>query len=159
MRIDLRKGFSDTFSYGVGVLNGGALLYVGLMCMILGRQQNYALSTLFAVVFAQLFCSIGTLTAYGLVFFYSDYRPFNCEVSEFHINRCKFGTVQTILLADLIHVFFTFCIAVSNLSTIANARRPLAPLVASPFIVYNPQSPAMPVSFQNAPTVVTVNHP
>lgn len=136
-------------SWGVGGINGVALLFVGITSMVLGSQQIYALSTLFTVVFAQMFCAIGTGIIYGLFFFESDYRPFDCSSSTFHDRTCEFSTVQIILTIDLLHTFSTFCIVVSNLSLIVTARRPVTTLVSSaPYIVYNPRNYTNPVTLQ-----------
>lgn len=136
-------------SLGVGAINGAALLFVGITSIVLGSQQIYALSTLLIVVLGQMFCSIGTGAVYGIFFFESDYRPFDCTTSTFHDRTCEFSTVQIILTIDLLHTFSTFCVAVSNLSMIVTARRPVTTLVSSaPYIVYNPRNYANPVMLQ-----------
>ena len=142
------------FSFGAGIANGSFLFMIGILTMILCRQQVYVLTSLFIVAYFQLFVSIATLIAY--VFFFSIFNSYESSHCMYPSDDCEPSTVQSILIGCLVHVFITLCVIIANMVIITNARRPPYTLVAPAYVVYDPRAQSMPVSFQN-PCVTPLN--
>jgi hypothetical protein len=143
--------FFILFSFGVGLGNGFFLFTIGILTMILCRQQVYVLTSLFIVVYYQLFVSIAAFIYYGLYASAAFHSSSHCTDL---FDDCQPSTIQSILIATLVHVFITFCIVITNLVVITNARRP--PIAPPAYVVYDPHAQSMPVSFQN-PCMTPIN--
>jgi hypothetical protein len=136
-------------SLGIGFANGGILFLLGILTLILGRQQVFALTTLFVLIFFQLFATMGVFIFYCVIVFILDSDWVTCSSSSSYYDTCPLGTIRTIFIVDLIHLFITFCIIIMTMVMISNARRPVTPFAMAPQVVYSNQMAAMPVSFDN----------
>lgn len=141
--------------FGVGFANGGVLFLLGILTLILGRQQVFALTTLFVLIFFQLFATIGVFIFYFLIVFVLS-NWLSCSGSSWSYATCPLDTIKTIFIVNLVHVFLTFCLVIMTLMMISNARRPKSPLPMAHQVVYSNQMVPMSASFDN-PCHVTVN--
>lgn len=69
-------------------------------------------------------------------------------------SNCFSGTLRTILIINLIHSIFTFCITIVNLVTISSGRVPQCYSAVPAAVAYTAQIQRMPVSFSN-PVIMT----
>ena len=134
---------------GIGFYNGGILFLLGILTMVLGRQQVFALTTLFVLIFFQLFASMGYFVFYFLISFVLRSTWLQCSSGTHYYDNCPLGTIETIIIANLVHVFITFCLVIVTLVMISNARRPKPAMMMAPQVIYNNQVAAVPVSFEN----------
>ncbi len=137
----------------MGFINGVFLLLIGILTLILCRQQVYVLSSLFVAVYFQLFITIATFGLYCFIYSILQNHSSDCSYPYTYCYRTEAGII---LIVDLIHSFLTFCLVIANLAIINNARRPPIAPVTSTYVVYNPQPHPMQTSFQN-PAAMTMN--
>jgi hypothetical protein len=125
--------------YGCFV-NGLFLIIVGILTLILCRQQIYVLTSLFILLIFQLVVTILTFGLYGY-FLYGDFEDLvNCFKSTSSFTCDRAGQILFILIGDLVHLFLTFCLVTSNLIIIRNIRRlPITPITSN-HIIYAPQT-------------------
>ena len=135
--------------FGVGFANGGVLFLLGILTLILCRQQVFALTTLFVLIFFQLFATIGVFVFYFLIVFVLSSSWLSCSGTSWDYSTCPLGTIKTIFIVNLVHVFITFCLVIMTLVMISHARQPRSSLTLAPQVVYSNQMGPMPVSFDN----------
>jgi hypothetical protein len=133
------------------------LVIVGILTLILCRQQVYVLTSLFVLVTFQLFGTILTFILYSYFSYVISLTLTDCLVmtSPFCYREEK---ILLIIIADLIHLFLTFCIIIVNLIIIRNTHRPPITPVTSTAIIYTPQTQSMPITFQNS-CATAINSP
>ena len=123
---------------------------MGTLTLILCRQQVYVLTSLFVVVFFQLMLSLTVFLAYAYIF----YEFYKSKITCYEpLEYCSWTPFYTVLIVHMLHVFLTFCLAVTNLIIIKNARRLPIPSQAPRYVMF---APSPPVSFQN-PRATSVN--
>jgi hypothetical protein len=141
--------------YGAFV-NGPLLFIVGVVTLVLCRQQIYTLTSLHVLLIFQLHA---TIIVFGL-YIYCTIFAFNtlgdCSDTAYHDNCSLRMTAVVVLIVDLIHLFLTISIIIVNLVIINNARRPPTTSVRLNYVMNNPQSQVMPVIYHN-PHAMTLN--
>lgn len=122
------------------IVNGLFLTIVGILTLILCRQQVYVLTSLFILLIFQLVVTIITLGLYGYYSYHAINDLINCFQSTGTFTCNNAGKILFIVMADLIHLFLTFCLIICNLVIIKNVRRtPIIP-AAPNYAQYPPQT-------------------
>jgi len=125
--------------YGCFV-NGLFLIIVGILTLILCRQQVYVLTSLFILLIFQLVVTILTFGLYGYFLYAAFDDLVNCFKSTGSFTCDHAGQILFILFGDLAHIFLTFCLIIVNLIIIRNVRRQPVTPVATNHIMYAPQT-------------------
>ncbi len=114
------------FSLFTGTINGLYTIFVGILFLILRREQVYVLTSVFILVFFQMFFLLLSLVFYIFIIFTPDIR---CKYS--YIGECRDHTNLIITNFGLIVLLITLCMAIYNLVIIRNGRQlPKVPLTA-----------------------------
>lgn len=129
-----------------GFINGIYIFIVGILLIYLSRHQVYVLTSLFILVFFELFCCLGS----GILFTIMLTELRGCD----YFSICREGSWRIILIVHLINNVIMFFFAVVTLSIIANGRRPQAVSTFPQTIIYARQSEAIPITVSNPSTMV-----
>jgi len=99
-----------------GIINGLYPIFVGILILVLCREQIYVLTSLFILVFFQIFFILLSLTAYFFFILLHQSTEFGRDYHKSLIIK-NFG---------LIIILIMLCLTIYNLIIIRNGRRPPA---------------------------------
>ncbi|CAF2132315.1 unnamed protein product [Rotaria magnacalcarata] len=145
--LDVGAIVNGMLSFG-GFVNGIFLVIIGILILYLSRHEVYVLTSMFILVFFELFLTIGN--AIGFIILFSTV-PSCGDWSSF---QCYSGTWRAILIADLITCFVILCLTIINMNTITRGRRPQCASAMAPTILYAPQMQPANFSFANPSTTI-----
>ncbi|CAF3299322.1 unnamed protein product [Rotaria socialis] len=145
--LDVGAIVNGMISFG-GFINGFLLLIIGILILYLSRHEVYVLTSIFILVFFELFFNI--INAIGFIIIFSTLT--SCDDSSSF--QCFYGTWSTILIVDLVTCFVTLCLTIFNMITITSGRRPQYASAVTPTILYAPQMQPANVLYANPSAVI-----
>ncbi|UJR27017.1 hypothetical protein I4U23_008322 [Adineta vaga] len=144
--IEVRLLQEYTFGFYFGFLDGAFSISLGILTLILCRQQVYVLTNLFILVFFELLITIISFVFYCIALSIIDGDASHCLHS--YDSCIKTGTL-ILLIIKIILCVITFSLLITNFILIVRARRPNIPPMTTNYVAYIPQTHSMPTSFQN----------
>ncbi|UJR16584.1 hypothetical protein I4U23_003484 [Adineta vaga] len=115
--LDIGLHINDGFSLLSGTVNGLYMIFVGILILILRREEIYILANFFILIFFQLFFILLPLATYIFLIFSPQER---CRNS--YGRGCEPKNLIIINLSVLI-LLLTICMIIYSLTVIRNGRR------------------------------------
>ncbi|CAF0791876.1 unnamed protein product [Adineta ricciae] len=144
--IDIRLIIDVAYFPFSGLLYGVFLIALGILTIILSRQQIYVLTNLFILVFFQLLITIATLVV--KIIAVSDTINDSNSCSQFYDN-CDRSEQVVLQIANIVHCVIVFCLLITTFVLITRARRTSTTQRTVNYVAYVPRTYSIPTSFQN----------
>lgn len=123
------------------------MIALGILTIILSRQQVYVLTSLFILVFFQLLITLPTLVVKLIAAVDTINNSDHCS---HYYESCDESEQVALQIASIIHCVVVFCLLIATFILITRARRTgTTQRTAVNYVAYVPRTYSIPTSFQN----------
>ena len=122
------------------------MIALGILTIILSRQQVYVLTNLFILVFFQLLITVATLAVKFIAVFDTINDSHSCSHFQDYCNQSELVALQ---ITNIIHCVIVFCLLITTFVLISRARRISTTQRTVNYVAYVPRTYSVPTSFQN----------